>query len=439
MNLDDYIRVALKRWYVPALLLLLAVSGAYLYNYISATRTAEGEVAVPLAQFTAFDNVVNGQALPQRVAERLDDGTTAEQIDGMMAGGFSSGTRILPLYKIGATDADAKRATLVAQISLEESLKLFRETQAAQLDYITTSYEDERNKAEEEALAARDQFDRYMSDNNAFALPTRIAQQANLVSELRLQNGLSGDSVPADGTTAAGLAAAQDELDRLQGLLPEYNRLQLEVTLAEGDISSLEAQIDSLSLGGPGYDEAKAAVQEELDAATATLTDARAAVTAFEGANGVTDLESTLRSQQQTVNDLILLEATTNGQTLATDLASAEATLEHMQALEPAYNRLARELEQAERVVDIRTEQLNYVISSTKPTDTQVEIVTLPTLKSVFWWTAIRYAVAIFVAVFVSLLLLYVLMFFEKLPPTTEELEKALGAPVIARVPRTEP
>lgn len=439
MNLDDYIRVAAKRWYVPAVLLFLAIAGAYLYSYVSATRTAEGELAVPLAQFTAFDNVVNGQALAERVAERLSDGTTAEEVDGMMAGGFSAGTRILPLYKVGATHEDAQRATLVAQVSMEESLKLFRETQAAQLEYITTSYEDERNRAEEEALAARDKFNRYLTDNNAFALPTRIAQQANLVAELRLQSGLSGEPAPADGTTAADLAAARAELDRLQALLPGYDHLRLQVTLAEGDISALEAQIKSLSLGGPGFDEAKAAVEEELDVARATLAEAEADIAEFEGANGFTDLDATIRSQQQLVNDLILVEATANGQTLSTDLASAEAALENMQALEPTYNRLARELEQAERVVDIRTEQLNYVISSTKPTDTQVEIVTEPTLKSVFWWTAIRYAVAIFVAVFVSLLLLYVLMFFEKLPPTAEELEKALGAPVIGRVPRAAP
>ena len=38
-----------------------------------------------------------------------------------------------------------------------------------------------------------------------------------------------------------------------------------------------------------------------------------------------------------------------------------------------------------------------------------------------------------------ALLLVYVLMFFEKLPPTTDELEKVLGAPIIGRIPRTNP
>jgi capsular polysaccharide biosynthesis protein len=436
MTLEDYLRVAVKRWYVPVILLLLAVSGAYVYNYISATRTAEGEVAVPLAQFTQFDNLVNGQALADRVAQRLDDGTTTEEIDGMMAGGFSSGTRILPLYKIGATDEDPERAKLVAQISLAESLKLFRETQDAELEYITTSYQESRDAAEEEALTVREEFNRFLAENNAFALPTRIAQQADLVANLRFQDDLSGAVPPEEGTTAADLANEQAELERLQGLVPEHNRLMLNITLAENDISSLQAQIDSLSLGGAGFDEAVAAVQEELDSANADLASAKADLTVFEGANNITDLDADIRAQQQVVNDLIIVEATTNGETLTTSLATAEAALAQLQSLEPQYNRLARELDQAEAVVDIRTEQLNFVISNTRPTDTQVEIVTQPELKSVFWWTAIRYAIAVFLAVFVSLVSLYVLMFFEKLPPTIDQLEKALGAPVIGRIPR---
>lgn len=438
MQLDDYIRVAVKRWYVPVMLLLLAVSGAYIYNYVSATRTAEGQLAVPLAQFTAFDNMVNGQALAQRVADRLNDGTTAEEVDGMMAGGLGKSDRLIPTYQIGATDDDGNRAIQIATIAMDESLGLFREINDANLEYITTSYQDARDKAEEQALAARTRFDNYIAENNAFALPTRIAQQANLVSELRLQNGLSGE-VPSDGSETTDLATAQAELDRLMGLQPEYNQLQLQVTLAENDIDSLEAQIKTLELGGPGYEEAIASVQTQLDAANATLSTAKTDITNFEAANAVTDLPGTIRNQQNTVNDLILLDATTNGESLETDLASAESALAHMQSLEPEYNRLARELEQSEKVVDIRTDQLNFVITNTKPTDTQVEIVTKPALKSVFWWTAIRYAVAIFVAVFVSLLLIYVLMFFEKLPPTTDELEKVLGAPIIGRIPRTNP
>ncbi|MEO6197798.1 MAG: hypothetical protein ABIP58_06780 [Dehalococcoidia bacterium] len=438
MQLDDYLRVMVKRWYVPVILLLMALAGAFLYNYISATRTAEGKLAVPLASFTAYDNIVNGRALAERVAARLNDGTTAEEIDNQMAGGFATGDRLLPQYGVSATDEDSARAQVIANIAMEESMVLFRETQEAQLEYIQTSYRAERDKAEEEALAAHEAFDRFQANNNAYGLPTRIAQQAQLVSELRLENGLATALEGSGAATASGeLSGTQAELDRLLTLQPEYNSLKLAAKLLEDEINGLEAQIRSLELGGSGYDSAREAVQAELDTANSEYAEANTAVTTFLSANGISDLDAAIREQQQRVNDLILLDVTGGVETtIGQSLATAAAALERMRSLQPEYNRLARAVEDAEKILDIREEQDLFVVQSTLPTTNQVEVVEQAQLKSVFFWTAIRYAVAIFVAVFLSLLLVYVLCFFERIPPTLSNLEKALGKPVIGRIPK---
>jgi capsular polysaccharide biosynthesis protein len=415
----------------------MAVAGAFLYNYVSATHTAEGKLAVPLKSFTDYDNIVNGRALAERVAAKLGDGSTPEEIDNQLAGNFSAGTRLLPLYAVSATDEDPARAALIANTAMDESMGLFRESQAAQLDYVRTSFRAERDKAEEEALAAHTEFDRFLAENNAYALPTRLAQQAQLVSELRLQAGLEDSFLPPSSSEPGDLGAAQAELERLLALEPEYNRLQLQARLAQSEISSLEAEVRSLELGGEGFADAKAAVEEELNAARDKLTEAQTAVTTFESGNGVKDLPATVRSQQQVVNNLLLVEATNGGLTIADEsLATAESALEHMRGLQPEYNRLAREVEQAEKVLDVREEQDLFVVQQTLPTDSQVEVVERAQLKSAFWWTAIRYAVAVFVAVFISLLLVYVLCFFEKAPPTIQDLEGVLGSPIIGRVPR---
>lgn len=438
MQLDDYLRVMVKRWYIPVFLLLMAVAGAYLYNYLSATRTAEGKLAVPLASFTAYDNIVNGRALAERVAARLNDGTTAEEVDDQMAGGFAKGDRLLPQYGVSATDEDPERAELIANIAMEESMVLFRETQDAQLEYIRTSYKAERDKAEEEALAAHEAFDRFQADNNAFGLPTRIAQQSQLVSELRLEAGLAtAVNAPDTAATPGELEQAQAELERLLALQPEYNRLTLTAKLLENEIEGLEAQIRFLELGGSGYDSARQAVQAELDARNVDYAAATAAITTFLSGNGVADLDSVIREQQQKVNDLIVAGVTGGaGSGVSQSLATAEAALERMRSLQPEYTRLARAVEDAEKVLDIREGQDLFVVQSTLPTTNQVEVVERAKLKSVFFWTAIRYAVAIFVAAFLSLLLIYVLCFFERIPPTLNDLEKTLGKPVIGRIPR---
>ncbi len=57
------------------------------------------------------------------------------------------------------------------------------------------------------------------------------------------------------------------------------------------------------------------------------------------------------------------------------------------------------------------------------------------TIQGDLLFTLLTYGLAVFVAIFVALTAVYVLAYFEKLPPTLEDLEQALGRPVITRVP----
>ncbi len=439
MQLDDYIRVLVRRWYIPVLFLAIAVFGAWFYNTLTATKTAASTLSVPLASLVAWDSVFNGQALPERVAERLGGGTTAEEIDNNIAGSFQLGSgRLTPTFAVRADDDNGDRAKLIARLTVEEGLILFEESQEARLEYVLAAFQEQIDEAEPRAVDARADLDRFLVENSAYSLTQRLAEQADLVANLRLQAELA--DIIGGGTASTeespGLTEARVELDRLLELEPEYGQLQLEVNLAKASVGRLEAEIAALVVRGPGFATAVTVIEGQLSEAETRADHADNALADFRAEHSIDDLPTNILAQQSDVNDLLLAEVAFAGATSARGvLAVAEASLLQLESAQPEFNRLTRELLDAEALVSIRDNQ-ETVIAQISPIEDQIEVVDNAELVSGLWWTMIRYAVSVMLALFLALIAVYLLALFEKRPPTIDELEQELGRSVLARIPK---
>jgi hypothetical protein len=396
-------------------------------------------VAVPLSSIVSWDAVFNSQALSERIAEKLDDGRGPDEIRGAYAGDFrfDSG-RLTPQFFVRADNDDGEQAILLADTAVEEGLTLFEENRRARVDYVLAAFQDQMDEADAQAQDARADFNRFLVENNAYSLPGRLAEQTQLVSDLRLQAQLAG-VVGADSTAVNEsplLTEARSELDRLLALEPEYGRLELEVTLAKSAVTRLQAEADALEVAGAGYSTALLVVEESLTEAEGRVSDAEAAMAEFNAANNVESLPSAIGNQQTIVNELLLIEVSASGALSAAGaLALAEATLLELQVAQPEYERLANNLTDTETLVVIRENQ-ESVIAQISPIEDQIEVVTSASLVSGLWWTIIRYTVAVTLAIFLALTAVYLIALFERTPPTVQDLEREFGKPVIARIPR---
>jgi hypothetical protein len=439
MQLDDYIRVLVRRWYIPLIVLAVAAGGAWMYNRITGTNTAESIVAVPVSSLVRWDATFSGQELTERIAESLDDGTTSDELRGSYAGEFRFETgRLTPQFAVRADSDDPDRAILVADTAVEEALRLFEESRRARTDYVLAAYQEQLDEAQLAAVEARRELDRFLIANNGYALPSRIAEQSDLVSELRQQVELAGIVASDEGTGSESpeLTAAREELDRLLGLEPELGQLELDVRLAESAVSRSEAEASALNVAGEGYATALAAVEERLEEERAELMAAESALADFKEANGTEDLAAAISEQQSVVNGLLLSEVSDSGaSSAARALAAAEATLLEMEAALPEYNRLTEELSDAQGLLALREQQQTF-LEGISPLEDQVEVVEPAALVSGLWWTIIRYTVAVLLGLFISMTAIYLLTLFERRPVTVEDLEREFTAPVVASIPK---
>ena len=439
MQLDDYIRVLVRRWYIPIIVLAIAVGGAWTYNKMTGTNTAEAVVAVPVSSLVRWDATFSGQELSERIARSLDDGTTADEIRGRYAGDFQFETgRLTPQFFVRADDDDPERAKLLANSAVEEGLRLFDEARQARADYVLAAYREQMEEAELAAIEARRDLDRFLTGNSAFALPSRTAEQANLVSDLRQQASLAG-LAPSNGEAPAEgpeLTEARAELDRLLSLEPELGQLELDVQLAEAAVSRLEAEANALEVAGPGYATALTAVEQRLEEERARLDDAKAALSGLKAEEGIDSLPVAIAEQQSVVNGLLLAEVSEQGATgLAGALVVAEARLLEMQADLPEYNRLTENVADTQNLLALRKQQQSF-LDAISPLEDQVEVVRPAALVSGLWWTIIRYTVAVLIGLFLSMTAIYLIALFERRPITVADLEQEFSAPVLARIPK---
>ncbi len=451
MEMRLYLRSLLRWWFLPVALVLLALIAVWTYHQVRDQAKAAATLAVLPAYFPApgeyippqigFDALGSSEELARRVAATLDDGTTPEQVKSMLSIDIKvnvnhpSGT---PLYKVTAKDPDDQRAIRIANVAAAEAQKLFAEVNTPDPKDVRQAFQPEVDQAQQNVDEARAAFARFQSDNNAYALPQRRDQELALIGQLRMAAVSASSQAGSGSATGSGLAAARGELNRLTALLPQYNALTFDQGLAQNSVSRLEQRVSDLQLAGSSASSALADAQSQLADAQAKLSSAQDALTGFEAANGITGLPGAVQAQMTLVNQLTVADASTGARSSTIDQATAteQAELARLESLQPKYDELAVNLQRAEsQLSTLEQRVMDSVSGRTMPAQADVKLLEGAVLQSSMLMTLLTYGLGVFLAVFLSLTGIYLLAYFEKVPPSVEEIEQAFGRPVMGRVP----
>ncbi|HEY5625581.1 MAG TPA: hypothetical protein VIT93_03725, partial [Dehalococcoidia bacterium] len=392
-----------------------------------------------------LDAIDETSELQTNVAQRLGDGTTADDLDDKISIGIKSTLdRENPtvLYTVSAKDSDKDRALLIAGLALEEAQVIFRDINRTSATDVRAAYQPEIDRAEEEANVARAKLSAFEEANNAYDLPSRVDQSMDLVSTLRTMSvaanaGTGGADV--SGQDAAALSAARSELNRLTQLNGDYNGLSLELSLAAAAVSRLEEQVSNLEQAGNGFEEQLGEARLQLEDAQARSANAQTALSVFESQNDASGLPVAIQSQMVLVNQLVVsqLGADASAESIALALSTEEQEVQRLLALQAEYDPLTRGLTDAEnRLTSLEQRALDTIVSRSLPAETEIKVLHPASIQSNLWWQILTYALGLAVAIFAGLTTIYLLAFFERVPPTVRELEQEFGRPVLAKVPR---
>lgn len=456
MPADAFLRTMIRFWFIPIILIMIAVLGVYTYHEFTGTSKAQATVAViqPIfpgpGEFVSpaligLDAVDESSELQARVAERLGDRTTAKELDGKISIGIKSTLdRENPtvLYTVSAEDTDKERALLIAGLALEEAQVIFRDINRTSATDVRAVYQPEIDRASDEVDAARESLSSFEAVNSAYDLPARVDQAMELVSILRTMSvsadaGVGGGQISGEDATA--LAATRTELNRLTQLNSDYSGLNLEVSLAFSAVSRLEEQVSTLEQAGEGFGGQLAEAQQQLQQERDRLVSSQTALGLFETENNASGLPAAIQTQMALVNQLVVvhLGSEASAESVALALNTEEQELQRLLTLQPDYDRFSRTLIDAEnRLTSLEQRLLDTIVSRSLPAETEIKVLHSASIQSNLWWQLLTYALGVAVAIFASLTAVYLLAFFERVPPTVRELEQEFGRPVLARVPR---
>jgi hypothetical protein len=291
--------------------------------------------------------------------------------------------------------------------------------------------------------AARDALTSFETDNNAYNLTAKRDQTQGFVNQLlllRLQLERGGVSTAGfqDGPV---LEAARRELDRLTGLEGQYKSLKTEVDLSQAAVFTLEGRVNDLHSAAPVGSAVTPYLQEaeaQLTAANDRLTRAQSALTGFQQQNGVSDVSASRDAQLTLVNQLTLGKASAQSGLSSVDaeLGTQQAELRRLEDLEPKYDELALNLQRAETQFSVLQQRvLDVIAGQALPIDAQVLVLANAKLSSSLLLLIVTYGLAVIVALFTALTVIYLMSVFERVPLTIREIEAALGLPILAEVP----
>lgn len=452
MDMRLFIRALLRWWFVPLVTLAIALAGVWLYHRVRDTNDAAATVAIlqtyfpPPGEYVApqigFDTLADSQELHARIAHDLADGTTADQIKGKLSITYQpklNQPNPSPVYKVAVTDSDRQRAIHIANVAVVEARKLYGEINTPDATDVRQAFQPEVAAAQAKVDAARNALVQFESANNAYALTQRRDQELTLIAQLRAAQISARAAVPASSASGgAALVAARAQLDKLTSLEPQYDRVAFNLGLAQADINRLTQRVSDLQIAGPGASRQLADARSQLAAAQDNFNTALIDLYNFQQANGVSQLPAAIQSQMSLVNQLTVSDATTRAGAGALDaaVASEQAELQRLLRLQPQFDQLNLDLVTAQgQRTSLEQRILDIQLGRTLPAEAQVKVLQDATIQSSLLMTLLTYALGVFLAVFVSLTTVYLLAYFEKLPPSIQELEQALGRPVIIRVP----
>lgn len=455
MELDAFIRNVIRRWYIVVVLLAAAVFGVWMYHHQTEQAKATALVTV-LRPYTpapgeykpaelTFDALDETNELATRVAKRLNDGTTADEIKGKTAIDIriSSKPTLMTIYEVSYKDRDAKRAVKIANIVVQEAKAMYLEVNQPAPRDVQDAFAPQITQLQGDVTNARNALTSFETDNNAYDLTAKRDQTQGFINQLlilrfQLQQGGASSSGLQNGPV---LAAAQRELDRLTGLQGQYTSLKTEVDLAQADVFTLQGRVSNLQSAAPAGSAVTpylTEAQSQLATANDRLKNAQAALTSFQQSNGVSDVTASRDAQLAIVNQLTLGQASqqTGMSAIDSQLATEKAELNRLQALEPQYDQLALDLSRADAQLSaVQQRVVDVIAGQSLPIDAQVLVLANAKLSSGLLLLIVYYGLGVIAALFTALTVIYLLAIYERVPLTVREIEAALGLPVLAQVP----
>ncbi len=453
MEMRLFVRALLRWWFVPVVAIVVSLAGVWAYH--RATDRAEAAVTVAVLQSyipppgeylpaqIGFDALAESETLSERIAAKLADGTTPDQVRGWLiiepklTVGRSSTSL---LYEVRVKHTDKETALRVANIAAVEAQVLFAEINTPDSRDVRRAFQTELDIAQGDVDVARSALVRFQTDNDAYALTQRRDQKLGLISQLQLAriSATSGRGQQGTGQNAS-LSAAQGQLGSLLRLQPEYERLSFEVGLSQSAVLRLRDRVSDLEQAGAAGEAPLLQARDQLAQAEANFDGSVGALGDFQSINNVSQLDGAIQSQMALVNQLTVTDASSQAgsDVLRNAILIETAELQRLSGLEPQYSKLNLDLQRAEtHLSSLQQKVIDVVAGRTLPASARALLLQNAHLQTSLIWLILTYALGVFVAVFVSVTAVYVLAYFEREPVTVEDIEREFGAPVIGRVAR---
>jgi capsular polysaccharide biosynthesis protein len=465
MELDRYLRILGRYWFIPALLVIVSIVGTWCYLQWSgggalgsvswtgaSTATATVAVLEPAVTRASsgqqaqinFASIAESQTVGERVRQRLglDERTDVPppRVAVKLARTLVPSVPT-PLYYIQVQHKDPELALAVADAYVDEARQLFIELNALEPRQVDAALEGEESRIRSDLDQARAALRAFEDANDAWRLSSRIETQAAFINTLR-QTARTADIGGATASAARtdaerSLTSAQSDLTRLRGLQPDYDRLSLDVTLATSTLSQLTARESELALGNDVG--ALNSVRAEMDAVRARLSQARTALSDFQRSNGIGDLSAEIAARNSTVSDLRrqILTSSSSISGLNTVIDSEEAELQRLRSLQPEYDKLAAPVTTGEaKLGQLQLKKVDIVVAGSLPPEVLVKVLDPPYLQSNAVGAVVLYILGIALGILGGAVLVYVVGYFDRTIESAEQTEQLVGAPVLVRVTR---
>jgi capsule polysaccharide export protein KpsE/RkpR len=452
MEMTVFVRALLRWWFVPVIALAAAMAGVVAYHRLMDKAEAATTVAVvqsyvpPPGEYVpaqiGFDSLADSDELSKRIAARLDDGTTAAQVRGWLSIKLKpvlNRTSPSLLYNVSIKHSNKDTAIRVDQIATEEAQKLFDEFNTPDTRDVRRAFQQEVDTAQGSVDEARATLVSFETQNDAYALSQRRDQALGLISQLRMAQVGTQSSGTTSSTTGASLATARSQLSRMLALQPEYDRLLFQSNLAQAAVSRLTTRVGDLEQAGTAGAAALPEAQRQLNEATDQYNNSLIDIASFQQQNNVGQLPASVQSQMAVVSQLTIADASSRASAgnVQSALVAEQAELDRLTSLQPQYDELNGNLQKAQtQLASLQQKIIDVIAGQTLPASAHTRLMQDAQIQSNLLFTLLTYSLAVFVALFVSTTIVYLLAYFEKAPTKVEDLEREFGAPVIGRVAR---
>ncbi len=277
MDIRDYLQTMRRFWPAMVACILVALVSAGIYNATTYLDEAKASVAVvsPLISGKAngsaeaqvsFDAIIKSATLDNAVAARMGESpkTVGDNLSVTVdsGSGATSATLITsPLYIVHGKDHGSDRAAQLVTVAVDEATKLYFKINATDGADLKAAIQVQRQGLLDEITSAQSALNTFASQNNAVDLPDRLIAQRARVEQLAQEvyaasAAANGDRSGGGGSygydynryysLSAQLNTQQTELNRLEALLPQYQALSFNVSVAQNRLSDFETQNQSL-------------------------------------------------------------------------------------------------------------------------------------------------------------------------------------------------